>query len=71
MVHTSIEQETLGNLKMHIIPRHDWVMFSRKRLEEKGMQESKSLFMAVLSLHYITLHSITLHYITVEYMTLD
>ena len=80
-VHTSMEQEMLGNLKMRTsIPRQDWVMFSCKPLEKKGCKTPSSCFPTTLqystwhfvSFRHITLHHNavdTLHYITFQYIS--
>ena len=81
-VHTSMEQEMLGNLKMRTsIPRQDWVMFSCKPLEKKGCKTPSSCSPTTLqystwhfiSFRHITLHHNavdTLHYITFHVVTL-
>ena len=66
-VHTSMEQEMLGNLKMRTsIPRQDWVMFSCKPL---GKRDAR-LQAAVLPLHCSTVHHISIHFISFRHITL-
>ena len=71
-VHTSIEQEMRGSLKMRTsIPRQDWVMFLRRCLEEKECKNPSGNGYSRITLHYIALHYIALRYTTLlHYITL-